>query len=213
MERQNRKKRLLIILIGCSLLFIPGVLSFFTSNDDITNPFALGTVDIEITEDFCNPEAWQGNTCKKLVEIQNVGTTEALIRVALVPRWVDTDGTPFPGDTSLITLNYQNIKEATVPAPTGDSNFGWVKGEDGFYYYNTKVISGNKTKALLADVTFDTTKLAPEMLARYEGKTLIVDVQAETVQALQPAYEATWSQMASSNSVVDQMLESLIPQN
>ncbi|MGL6229537.1 MAG: hypothetical protein ACRC3J_10100, partial [Culicoidibacterales bacterium] len=114
MKRSTKILMSIIFVIGV-IAFIPGTLSQFKAKDEITNPFALGTIDIEIEETFDPPEKWDGTTTEKKVQIQNVGSAEALIRVALVPRWENADGTPFAGDTQLIKLS--------VPASTTP---GWV---------------------------------------------------------------------------------------
>lgn len=189
----------IIFVIGL-IAFIPSTLSQFKTEDEITNPFALGTIDIEIEETFDPPEKWDGTTTEKKVQIQNVGSAEALIRVALVPRWENADGTPFAGDTQLIKLS--------VPASTTP---GWVDGGDGYYYYNAKVLSGNLTVPLLSAVTIEITDFAQN--ERYREKQVKIDVKAETVHALKEAYEAVWPQMAQSGSATDTMLRTLIPNN
>lgn len=205
MKKQLNKKGAIACLIVCLFALIsqiPTTLSTFMSQDEITNPFALGTIDIEIEEEFNPPTSWAGETIEKKVEIRNVGSAEALIRVALVPRWYNPDGTPFAGDTKLIQLSGLAV---TTP--------GWVDGGDGYYYYNAKVLSGEKTVPLLSEVTLNFTDLVPEIVARYQDKTVIVEVKAETVHALEAAYEAVWPQVARSNSAIDQMLRTLISKN
>lgn len=192
-----------ILIVGLAVS-TPGTLSFLTSTDNITNPFEMGKVDIEVDEDFEIPDAWEGLKYDKVVRVQNLGTEQSLIRIAVIPRWENEDGTPFPGDVSFIELEWQNV--LTLPT-TGT---GWVSGDDGYYYYTAKVLAGDSTVPIIKSVTFNTEQLNPEILKRYQGKTLVIDIQAEAVHAYQDAYEAVWPQMAASDSSVDQMLETLI---
>lgn len=194
-----------MIVVVSIIGLTPTTLSYLTSRDNVLNPVELGKVDIEINEEFKEPDSWDGGTYKKVVSIQNFGTRESLIRVAIVPRWVEEDGvTPFAGDTSLLDINWSNVVMSSDP---GDET--WVAGGDGYYYYSNKIATGSLTTAIITSINFKD-DVAADILQRYEGKKLIVDVQAEAVHAQKEAYEAVWSQMASSNSATDFMLEALI---
>lgn len=202
---KNKKIQIMlgIFVMLVTVATIPTILSYLTSRDSIVNPFKLGTVDVEIKEIFTVPteiNPWEGQTWTKNVSIENKGTQKSLIRVAIVPRWENIDGTPFAGDTSLLILTLQNMN--TTP--------GWVDGKDGYYYYTEKVITGGVTLPVLATVALDSEKIDGNIQKRYANKKLIVDVQAEAVHAYQPAYESVWSTMAKSGSTTDLMLEALI---
>lgn len=190
-----------IIGVGLVMSITPTTFSYLTSADAITNPLNLGNVDIEVDEDFVVPTDWDGGSYDKVVRVQNLGVEQSLIRIAIVPRWVEADGvTPFAGDTSMIELIWEN--HSLTP--------GWIDGGDGYYYYTATVASGASTLPIMSSVSFDTSGLSENILQRYENKKLIIDVQAEAVLAQELAYENVWSQMANSSSTTDTMLRNLI---
>ncbi|MGL4973287.1 MAG: hypothetical protein ACRC6H_09105 [Culicoidibacterales bacterium] len=188
-----------IIGVGLTLSLTPTTFSYLISQDDITNNFSNGAVEIEIEEIFTTPEVWDGSAYQKIVQIKNLGTKHSLIRVAIVPRWENSDGTPFAGDTSLLEIAFAN--QDAIP--------GWKAGGDGYYYYTDKVDTNALTNQIVTNVTF-LPEIDPLILARYRDKVLIVEVKAEAVVANSEAYQNVWSQMAGSNSSTDLMLEALI---
>ncbi|RDY27418.1 hypothetical protein CHL78_009390 [Romboutsia weinsteinii] len=145
--------------------------------DSVVNEFAAG-VKIMVDEEFEEPKDWDGEKTKKIVTIPNQGTTPAFIRVAIVPRWEDENSNPWPGDVS-----------SDVVKITYTKNTKWVNGNDGYYYYNEIVPGGEKTDSIIEDVELDTDKIDKE---KYKGKSLIVDVKAEAVEASSEAYNAVW---------------------
>lgn len=185
-----------VVVVAITLSITPTTMSYFTDTDNVINPVDLGKVDIEVDEDFTPPQTWDGTNYDKVVRIENVGTKHSLIRVAVIPRWENPDGTPFAGDVSLLSITFSNTNL-------------WLRGADGYFYYTAKVPSGMSTEAVMASVTFQP-DIPSEILARYEGKKLIVDVKAEAVLASEEAYEAVWSQMSASSDPVNAMLRNLI---
>ena len=85
--------------------------------------------------------------------------------------WRDKDGKQFYGDTSLVKLKFENINEKIE-----DSS--WYDGNDSYYYYIKKLKSNESTKNIL-----DSVKLEGDLPSEYKGKTLVVEVIAEAVQA------------------------------
>lgn len=210
MKRKSKRSKVVSIMIGIIMVttiisLTPTTLSYLTSRDNVLNPVELGKVDIEVDETFKEPDSWDGGKYEKVVAIQNLGTKQSLIRVGIVPRWVEADGvTPFAGDTNLLDITWNNI--SIVPEANTET---WVAGGDGYYYYSQKIATGNSTKPIIADVSFKP-EVTNDILKRYEGKKLIIDIQAEAVYAHQEAYTAVWSQMANSGSLTDIMLETII---
>lgn len=175
---KGRKSKLSILLI-CGVMALGTIAvtyAAFTSKDQVTNVFKLGDVDIEVEEEFEEPQEWNGESYKKKVAVKNVGESDALIRVALSPRWVDEDGNPWAGDTSIVSYKFI-------------SNSDWIDGKDGYYYYNKRVAKGNATSNLIDTVKADIPEDLKEM---YKNKVLIVDVIAEGVQCSKDAHRATW---------------------
>lgn len=185
-----------MILISAVLLIasVIGIYAFYTSKESITNTFKVGEVNIEVDENgFTPPDNWHGGVAKKEVKIENLSTVDAFIRAAIVPRWVEVDEKKnekaWAGDTSFIKINYINIVD--VQSDTK----GWVKGSDGYYYYNQKMPATDGTKAnetalLIKSVSAN---IPEELQKRYSGKKLIVEVKSEAVQAANGAYEKSWT--------------------
>lgn len=189
---KGRKTKISILLI-CGVMAVGTIAvtyAAFTSKDQVTNVFKLGDVDIKVKEEFEEPKEWNGEIYKKEVAVKNVGESDALIRVALSPRWVNEDSDPWAGDVSIVSYTFTN-----------DS--GWIDGKDGYYYYSQKVAKNNLTNNLIDKVKADIPEDLKEM---YKNKVLIVDVIAEGVQCSKDAHRATWT---TTNNDIKTMLDAL----
>lgn len=173
------KKKVLAVVAGvAAFVIISGTVatqsySSFISQDKKSNSFKTGTIDIENVETkennevFQNITSWDASEKVKNVKINNKSRSPALIRTAIFPRWVNEDGTPFAGDTSIVTISYAKDTK-------------WVDGKDGYYYYNEIVPTGSNTDTIINSVSAN---IPPELSKRYAGKKLIVDVRSEAVLA------------------------------
>lgn len=174
-----------IILISTILVFfaiglIGGSLAYFTTKDDILNVIPVGSVSLLIEEEFTEDAVISngGVAVNKDVHIENNGTGPALMRVALTPRWVNTDGTSdFLGNVNTVVLNLE---------PNATSK--WFYGNDGYYYYKEVVAPGTKTIQLLDSVT-----IPANQDIGLVGKKLIVDVRAEAIQPHVTVLKNTWN--------------------
>lgn len=169
-------KRISVIVTGfvvCSTLAFGATYAFLTATDNVTNAFS-GGVDIEIKEELekeCEFE-W-----KKDVSIANNSQSPALIRVAIVPRWVDETKQPWPGDVS----------SKTVSITLGESD-NWIDGGDGYFYYKEVVEKGEQTESVITNVKAN----IKDSDVLYKDKILMVDVKSEAVQASLEAYKKAW---------------------
>lgn len=142
---------LLMGFVGSSLAWL------MDSTTEVKNEFVPGDVTPEVTEGF------DGNV-KSDVKIQNTGNVDAYIRAKLVFTWQNKAG------------------EVLGVAPTSNdytiswTNEGWEEGSDGYYYYTSKVGSGESTGVLATGIT-------QKVPAPAEGYTLHVEVLAESIQA------------------------------
>lgn len=187
-------------LIGAVAL-TSGTYATLTASDSVTNNFETGSVDINTEETFTPPSSWNGNGYTKKVTVKNIGKNDSLVRVAIVPRWVDENDNPWPGDTSIVTINFTNSNK-------------WVKDSKGeYYYYNEAVKHGESTKEIIDSVS---ASIPDELKERYEGKKLIVDVKSEgvlaapkdsTVDAKEAVYKSTWTGITDDNII--NMLDTL----
>lgn len=177
-----------------------------TASDSVTNDFASGSVEILIDENgFADKTSWNGSETTKKVEIKNDSKSPALIRIAIVPRWVDENGNPWAGDTSIVNIKFVNI------ATESNEEGKWMKDSGGYYYYNSIVPTDGKTLPIIESVSVS---VPSELSDRYNGKKLIVDVKSEAVLASKdpdgnggPIYEKTWTDVRDAN--VKSMLNQL----
>lgn len=191
-----------ILLLICIVTVQKISYASLTSKDKVTNTLNLGDINIEVSEKFTPPKDWNGDEYSKEVKIKNNSTAPALIRVSIIPRWVDEKGNAWPGDTNLVTLNYET-NNITSNQNTTENN-KWIYGNDNYYYYNTTVLKDEQTTQILKSVSANIPK---ELQERYKNKTLIVDIKAEAVQATKDAYKKTWNNIE--NQGIHEILESL----
>lgn len=191
-----------ILLLICIVTVQKISYASLTSKDKVTNTLNLGDINIEVSENFTPPKDWNGAEYNKEVKIKNNSTAPALIRVSIISRWVDEKGNSWPGDTNLVTLNYET-NNITANQNTIKNN-KWIYGNDNYYYYNTIVAKDKETKQILKSVSAN---IPEELKERYKNKTLIVDVKAESVQATKDAYKKTWNNIE--NQGIHKILENL----
>lgn len=192
-----------LLLLICSTILVIGTYSYFTSEDKVINTINIGDIDIEVSEEFTPPSSWDGKEWIKEVRIKNNSKSPALIRVAIIPRWVDESGNAWPGDTNIVKLNYntQNI----IDTPSTNIKDKWISEIDSYHYYNTVIPKGESTNILLQSISAE---IPANFKNRYDGKTLVVDVKAEAVQATKDAHRKTWSNIQD-KSDLQIMLDSL----
>lgn len=203
MSRKRIKVGVISILLLICIVTVQKIsYASLTSKDKVTNTLNLGDINIEVCEKFTQPEDWNGDEYSKAVNIKNNSTSKALIRVCIIPRWVDEKGNTWPGDTNLVTLNYETNN--IIANQNTIKNNKWIYGNDNYYYYNTIVANGEETEQILKSVSAN---IPEELQERYKNKTLIIDVKAEAVQATKDAYKKTWSNIE--NQGIHKILENL----
>lgn len=197
-----KKRNMVITSIVAMALVIPSPISkvvyaaagqvsgWFTSSDTVTNKFQAGDIKITIGENFTPPSNWHGEKVTKEAYVKNENSNDELVRVAIIPKWVDENGNSFMGNT-----NYANIEYSNDPA--------WINGQDGYYYLNKVLATGETTPNIIKSVTANIPDNEKDL---YKGKTLIVDVKAEAVQPTKTAYKAVWTSL---NANIDNLLNGL----
>lgn len=174
---------------------IGGSLAWFTSSDSITNPFSTASTDnpsdpnsgIKINEKFDKNEAdntLPGDNVTKQVNVSNTATYDQLIRVKIEKVWKDAEGTEKPDlDKENIILNFEkNLTDSNNP-----EEGKWIKGSDGYYYYNGIVNPKGQTSNLLESVT-----LSKDTTNEFKGLKFDVTVNSEGVQAANGAVSDSW---------------------
>lgn len=131
-----KKKILAVGLAVCmAAIMVTGMtLAYFTAQDDATNTFTLGNVDIELTEPNWTNE---GESLSPSVQyakdptVENVGANDCYVRVQVTY------------DSDIVTL--------------GDLGDGWTLHTDGYYYYNTALANGVSTTPVFSNFTINDT--------------------------------------------------------
>lgn len=181
----NQKRKAVALLVCLTLaatLTVGSTLAFLvTKTDSIVNIFTPTKVTVTVEEKFEN--------AKEDVKIKNTGTTDAWIRTAVVITWQDKDGNVYgipPVVNSEYTIEY-------------DLENGWVKGDDGYYYWTKPVAPDNLTGILIEKCEYKENQ-APT------GYYLPVDVVASGLQS-KPAsvFNDKWSTSSGLTASDDQL--------
>lgn len=120
----------LILLLCISCAGIKGVYAWFISSDEQGNYFTTGMNDVEIVEEFPEPEITPGKTIKKNVEFTNTGTVPCFVRAKY----------------------YYSNSEAEEQTVLEFGEEGWQVEADGYYYYAERILPGEKTRPFLTAV-------------------------------------------------------------
>lgn len=168
-------------------------LAWLTSNAaPVENFFEVGKVTSKVDETF-------DNSCKTNVRIENTGTTDAYIRVMLIPVWkmksTAVDGTVSYVSTALETKNTYDI--------TFKSDSGWTQSADGYWYYSSPVAPTGYTDYLIESCTPKTVGeagLSDEYSDMYFELTVICSaIQSTPAEAVIEA----WSNTTNNLTVAD----------
>ncbi len=133
MKHTMKHKKIMITLAACAVILagIGGTYSVLTaSTDTVKNTFKPEVIETEIEEDF------SGGNFNKKVTVKNIGPDDAFIRAR-------------------VTVSPEGVAEWKHSNSDGDA-WGWVDGNDGWYYYTKVVPSGASTTALMNEVELKT---------------------------------------------------------
>lgn len=194
MQNQSSKKRFkkptasLISMILVICVAVGGVLAILlTSTGPLKNIFDPSKVTTSVDETF-------DGEVKQNVSIKNTGNTDAWIRAAVVINWVDEEGNvygvpPVEGTDYTITYDLAN---------------GWVKGDDGFYYWTKPVQSVEQapkdcsTGVLIKTCSPTSPSTAPD------GYTLSVEIVGSGIQSVpEKVFNNNWGDSSGLKVVKD----------
>ena len=157
------------ITVGISVAFV------LTETDPLENTFIPAVVRVSVQQDL-------NRTTGKLSSVTVVNDNSNIpvyIRVAVVTNWCRPDGNICGGAHDRTEL------------PAFALGAGWVKGDDGFYYYTTPVAVNAATANLFAGPI--------TLLTAGDGCTAQIYVLASAIQAqgsngTELAYQDAWAQ-------------------
>ena len=166
MRKIDKKTVIKILPIVAAILFLVSVASvgayaFLSSTaDEITNRFVPAVVTCQVQENFAGG-------VKSDVAVKNTGNISAYIRVYVTVNWEKTEA---DNDTYMAETPVENV-DYTLRA----SENGWVRGNDGFWYYTVAVLPEEVTQNVIDSVVLNVTPP--------EGCKLNVTVLASAIQA------------------------------
>lgn len=172
-----KKKCLICAFIAICLSIVAyGTTAYFSYEDIATNVITAGDIKIELQE-WSIPngggepipfedviDIQPGMDISKIVQIKNTGGQDAWVRISLNKTITLADGVECEVDLSLISYDLNTEY--------------WIE-QNGYYYYNTILKSGETTKPLFTKVTF-----SPDMSNMYQESKAVIDVEAQATQSV-----------------------------
>jgi hypothetical protein len=160
MLKNTSKKLILIVILVFALIgTATGVTVAYIVDrtPSVENNFDPVYVSCDVEEEF-------DGIVKSDVKVRNTGDINAYVRATFVAMWINSEGKVF-GAAPVLDVDYTLTLDETK----------WQKGNDGFYYYTSKLPSGSATDILIEEITL--------IGAAPEGYFLTVHVAATAIQA------------------------------
>lgn len=175
-----KKKLVAMCMVVClsAIAIVGGTLAYFTDDEEATNTFTVGNVDIILTEPNWTgsgsqdaPEVYPGEPLAKDPTVTNDGANPCFVRIKV-------EGLDCLENAGMITYRTDYVTDKL-----GDN---WVKGTDNYFYYNKVLEVGATTDALFDQIVI------PTGLENGDAETEFnVVVTAEAVQA--QGAKASWT--------------------
>lgn len=131
----NMKKKVATLgLVAAMLLTSAGAtLAYFTDTAEAENVFTTGNVDIELEEvfDSKNAKLMPGIDIQKEIDVKNIGSEEAFVRVHIaVPSMLDSGSEDEPQYAAYNNTLHWNMAKDTM----GEGKWNWNSNADGSNY-------------------------------------------------------------------------------
>lgn len=167
-KRAHRARRLTLALVALTLVALLGVgttLAFLsTGTEEVENTFTPGFVSCEVTEEF-------NGTLKNNVAVKNTGNTNAYVRATVNITWMKNT------DASDQIVSARVPKEGVDYKITYLADTGWIKGTDGYCYYQTPIVPNAVTNILIGSCEQLESAKVPD------GYHLCVEIVASAIQS------------------------------
>lgn len=175
------KKKIIALCLVIALAataVIGGTLAYFTDDEEATNTFTVGNVDITLTEPNWEgtgsqdaPEVYPGEPLAKDPTVTNSGANPCFVRIKV-------EGLDCLSPAGMITYRTDYV--------TGKLGDHWVVGADGYFYYDQVLAVGATTDALFDQIVIPTDLVNGDAETEFD-----VVVSAEAVQA--QGAKASWA--------------------
>ena len=167
-KQLRRPKRLATLLVSLLLVLgvaVGGTVAFLsTRTDSKENTFTPSEVTCAVTETF-------NNNVKSQVAVQNTGDTTAFIRAAINVTWMSNQ------DAANQTVSAKVPVKDTDYSITFAKNTNWIRGADGYYYYQLPVDPQYSTGVLIEECKLQNNASVPD------GYHLSVEIVASAIQS------------------------------
>lgn len=167
-KQLRRPKRLATLLVSLLLVLgvaVGGTVAFIsTRTADKVNTFTPSKVTCEVTETF-------ENNVKSQVAVKNTGDTTAFIRAAINVTWMSNKDAADQTVSSKVPVK---DKDYSI---TFAKNTNWIKGADGYYYYQLPVDPKGSTGVLIEECKLQENASVPD------GYHLSVEIVASAIQS------------------------------
>ena len=167
-KQLRRPKRLATLLVSLLLVLgvaVGGTVAFLsTRTDSKENTFTPSEVTCEVTETF-------KNNVKSNVAVRNTGDTTAFIRAAINVTWMSNK------DAADQTVSSKVPVKNTDYSITLAENTNWIRGADGYYYYQLPVDPQDSTGVLIEECKLQNNASVPD------GYHLSVEIVASAIQS------------------------------
>ena len=160
----------------CLSIIAYSTTAYFTYEDTATNVITMGNIKIDLQEWSIPNDGGElipfedvidvqpGMEISKIVQIKNIGGQDAWVRICVDKAISLANGVDGEIDLSLISY---------------DLNTEYWTEQNGYYYYNTILKSGETTKPLFTKVKF-----SPDMSNLYQYSKAVIGVNAQATQVI-----------------------------
>ena len=152
---------------------IAGTFAYWRAAGTALNELSTGEVEGAIVEVYDEAEAKNltpGSTVEKVVNVENTGTIDMVVRVQITKSWTDDPSL----DADMILIDFDTSM--------------WYDAGDGYYYYMGVLSPGDTTEVALMESFSISTSASNE----YQGQSAEIVVSMEALQATASAISDVW---------------------
>lgn len=176
---KNKKRKILYVAVVaiCLSILTGSTLAYFTTTDTAHNVITSGDIDIEVVQ-----QELQGGVLQPIASAQlRMMPSTSVSRVVSVTNkaeraWVRMSYslTVYDGEEQPLPLSQEELRKVVLISPDAEQ---WTL-QDGWWYYNHDLKTGESTTPLFESVTFS----GVHMDDVYQGCTVELTVTAQAVQ-------------------------------
>ena len=173
------KKKLLYIaaIVICLSLITGGTYAYFTTSDTARNVITSGSIEVHVVEQQLVDGALQSYPSQP-IPVMPATTVSKIVSVKSTEQaaWVRMNYTltVYDADGKKMEIPADELAKVIIIDP---DTTNWTQ-QDGWWYYNTAIKSGETTKPLFEEVVFS----GPYMDNKYQSCTVVINVTAQAVQ-------------------------------